>query len=229
MPVPHRSKNPGFSGWQQLRLEEVELHHHFNGRPQNIGVLLGEPSDWLVDVDLDHPRAVALAEQFLPPTPAIFGRPSKRRSHWLYRVSAPVATKKYRSKSAGMIVEVRSTGAQTVLPPSTHEKGEAICWEDETAEPALVDPQELLDAAKLLADTVLAELGERKPPANQPVLSTAPPAAATQPAEPPPDDVAPALFKFIVGRKCGRRRRLSEHRAANDCRAENGREALECR
>ena len=75
VPVPHRSKNPGFHSWQQLRLAEADLPEHFNGRPQNIGVLLGEPSGWLIDVDLDHPRAVELAEQFLPPTPAVGCRP----------------------------------------------------------------------------------------------------------------------------------------------------------
>ena len=127
IPVPHRSKNPGFDGWQRLRLTAETIHDHFNGQPQNIGVLLGEPSGWLIDVDLDHPRAVELAAQFLPPTPAIFGRAGKPRSHWLYRVTAPVATKKYKSKSAGMIVELRSTGTQTVFPPSTHESGEADC------------------------------------------------------------------------------------------------------
>jgi hypothetical protein len=113
IPIPHRSKNPGFEGWQLLRLTADTIHNHFNGQPRNIGVLLGEPSGWLVDVDLDHPRAVELAAQFLPPTPAIFGRPGKERSHWLYRATGPVATKKHRSKSAGMIVELRSTGAQT--------------------------------------------------------------------------------------------------------------------
>lgn len=183
VPVPHRSKNPGFKGWQQLRLEEVELHRHFNGRPQNIGVLLGEPSNWLIDVDLDHARAVALADEFLPRTPAIFGRQGKPRSHWLYRVSAPLATKKFRSKSAGMIAEVRSTGAQTVLPPSTHEKGETICWEEEGAEPALVDPNELLGAVKQLADSVLAELGER----------AAKPKRAERPKPSPTPTVAPVI------------------------------------
>ena len=135
IPVPLRSKNPGFDGWQRLRLTTETIHTHFNGQPQNLGVLLGEPSGWIVDVDLDHPRAVELAPQFLPATPAIFGRAGKSRSHWLYRATRPVATKKHKSKSAGMIVELRSTGSQTVFPPSTHESGEAIAWVDETAEP----------------------------------------------------------------------------------------------
>ncbi len=167
IPVPHRSKNPGFDGWQLLRLTTETLHDHFNGQPQNIGVLLGEPSGWLVDVDLDHPRAVELAAQFLPPTPAIFGRAGKERSHWLYLATGPVATKKHKSKSAGMIVELRSTGAQTVFPPSTHENGEAITWVDEAAEPAAIDPNVLLDCVKRLADTVRIELGERAAPKDR--------------------------------------------------------------
>ena len=125
IPVPHRSKKPILDAWQELRLAEADLPHHFNGKPQNIGGLLGEPSDWRIDVDLDHLRAVALAPGLLPPTPAVFGRAGKPRSHWVYRVTGPIATRKFRSKSQGMIVEIRSTGAQTVLPPSTHFSGEA--------------------------------------------------------------------------------------------------------
>jgi hypothetical protein len=41
IPVPHRDKNPGYTGWEQTRLAEADLPHHFNGNPQNIGVLLG--------------------------------------------------------------------------------------------------------------------------------------------------------------------------------------------
>lgn len=126
LPVPFRSKNPGFDGWQKLRLTEADLRHRFNGQPQNIGVLTGEASRWLIDVDLDRPLAVELAGEFLPPTPAVFGRKSKPRSHWLYYVTGPLKTKKFRSKSAGMIVEVRGTGCQTVVPPSVHESGESI-------------------------------------------------------------------------------------------------------
>ena len=61
IPVPFRSKNPGFKGWEQLRVTRETATKYFNGQPQNIGVLLGEPSGWLIDVDLDHLRAVELA------------------------------------------------------------------------------------------------------------------------------------------------------------------------
>jgi len=177
VPIPYRSKNPGIRGWQTLRIDESELRRHFNGRPQNIGVLLGEPSGWLIDVDLDHLRAVDLAADFLPLTPAIFGRAGKPRSHWLYHVSAPVKTKKFRSRSAGMVVELRSTGAQTVVPPSTHESGEAILWEDEAAEPAVVPPGELLSAVEQLATAVLVDLGEPTRPRSIPASSPAPSSA----------------------------------------------------
>ncbi|MDZ4687103.1 MAG: bifunctional DNA primase/polymerase, partial [Planctomycetaceae bacterium] len=163
IPVPHRSKNPGFKRWEQLRLTSDQLDQHFNGQPQNISVLLGEPSGWLIDVDLDHQRAVELAAQFLPPTALVFGRPAKPRSHWLYRVTAPLVTKKFSSRSSGMIVEVRSTGTHTVFPPSTHEIGEPIAWDDEQQEPAEVDPALLLESAQRLAEAVLIELGEKRP------------------------------------------------------------------
>lgn len=164
IPVPFRSKKPTIKGWPTLRIEPADFSHHFNGKPSNIGVLLGEPSHWLVDVDLDHALCIELADLFLPPTALVFGRKSKRRSHRLYRTTSPVATRKRRSKSAGMLVELRSTGAQTVIPPSIHERGEAIEWEDSDAEPALVDPAELIACINRLADEVLVRLGEKRPP-----------------------------------------------------------------
>ena len=50
IPVPARKKIPVLKGWTDLRLSESDLPAHFNGTG-NIGVLLGEPSGWLVDVD----------------------------------------------------------------------------------------------------------------------------------------------------------------------------------
>ena len=50
----------------------------------NIGILTGEPSGWLIDIDLDCPEAVAAARLLLPPTGFVYGRPSNPDSHWLY-------------------------------------------------------------------------------------------------------------------------------------------------
>src|ERR1044071_9705562 len=78
LPVPFKSKNPNFTGWQHFSTIEAELSAHFNGHPQNIGVRLGQPSRDLVDVDLDCGEALSIASFFLPATGAIFGRPDRK-------------------------------------------------------------------------------------------------------------------------------------------------------
>jgi len=213
IPIPHRTKKAIDKGWPQMRLTRETLDQHFNGRPLNIGVLMGEPSGWLVDVDLDHLRAVELAPQFLPPTTLVFGRPGKPRSHWLYRVAAPLVTEKFSSKSSGMIVEVRSTGTQTVFPPSVHESGESITWEDENQQPAEVDPEALIESAKGLAHAVLVELGEKRPARERKKRRTAKPEPhepTTQAPSVPEDRAARCLAAMlrtgIVDQQDGSRR-----------------------
>src|SRR5207248_5806502 len=54
LPVPHKAKGPNKEGWQELRITVEELDDHFPAdHPLNVGLLLGEPSRGLVDVDLD--------------------------------------------------------------------------------------------------------------------------------------------------------------------------------
>jgi len=171
IPIPYRSKNPGRNGWEKERHTEADVLHLFNGKPSNIGVLLGEPSGGLVDIDLDHETTLRLVSQFLPATGAVFGRESKPRSHWLYRVTGePKESRRYKSKSAGTLVEYRSTGCQTVFPPSTHECGEAILW-DEAGEPAVIEAWKLFAAVKRLADAALKELGEAAKHSSRPIAS----------------------------------------------------------
>jgi hypothetical protein len=158
VPIPYRSKVPVLDGWQQLRLTEQQLDEYFNLARQNIGVLLGEPSNWLIDVDLDHALAVELAAQFLPSTGAIFGRKSKRRSHWLYIASCPISTRQWRlPKTRTMVVELRSTGGQTVFPGSVHSGGEPIEW-DLDGEPAVVNPSEISTALQKIFELVCKQL-----------------------------------------------------------------------
>src|SRR5712692_7677623 len=85
VPVPRGEKGPRLKNWQNLRLEEAELPKHFHGK-KNVGLLLGEPSRGLVDIDLDCLEAIAAAEVWLPPTQLIHGRKSKPRSHWWFVV-----------------------------------------------------------------------------------------------------------------------------------------------
>src|SRR3954466_405039 len=85
IPIPHMAKKPLGDGWQNLRITEADLGQHFNGEPQNIGVVLGPASGGLSDVDLDCPEAIAVAPYLLPKTGAMFGRKTARDSHRLYR------------------------------------------------------------------------------------------------------------------------------------------------
>jgi hypothetical protein len=159
VPVPHKTKAPWIPGWEQLRLTEAELPLHFRaGQPQNIGVLLGDPSGCLVDVDLDHSLAVQLAARFLPKTTTVFGRISKPRSHWLFYLSEDAPTRQWRlPHRKKMVVELRSTGAQTVFPGSTHPLGEQIQW-DTFGEPARVEPAYLEQCIESLYECVCKSL-----------------------------------------------------------------------
>ncbi|MBC7855410.1 MAG: DUF3987 domain-containing protein, partial [Pirellulaceae bacterium] len=159
IPVPYRQKGPIIDQWQNLRIEVETLPKYFVGRC-NVGVLTGEPSSGLIDVDLDHPLAVELAPQFLPATNCVFGREGKPRSHFLYLAPGAETHKRTTGKIAGMIVELRATGLQTVFPGSVHENGETIEWA-ENREPAVVDPSVLRMAVDALADEVERRLGLR--------------------------------------------------------------------
>ncbi len=163
LPLDFRKKGIYREGWQDLRLTDADLPRAFAGR-KNIGVLTGEPSGWLVDIDLDHELAVELADEFLPSTRSEFGRVGKPRSHRLYVVTAPIDTHKRKtpkdeSGKDKMIVELRSTGCQTVFPGSVHEDtGEPIEWVVDEA-PTVIDPAELKAAVDALANEVLRRLG----------------------------------------------------------------------
>lgn len=109
-------KRPIGNDWLEKPAHPIE---DFSGH-HNIGVALGAKSGGLADIDIDHPDLLAAAPYFLPPTGAKFGRyygkSEQSLAHWLYR--AP-ADKTYVLKYQGKVVcEIRSTGGQTVFPPS---------------------------------------------------------------------------------------------------------------
>ncbi len=162
-PVPVRGKKPiAGDGWQNLRLTVADVPRYFtNG--ENIGIILGEPSGNLTDADLDCPEAVAAAAYLLPETRSVFGRASRRRSHWEY-TSPAAKTEKFvdprrrkDGEDAAMLVELRSTGGQTVFPGSVHETGELIEWEPEAekARPQYVAAPDLRAAVARVAAAAL--------------------------------------------------------------------------
>jgi hypothetical protein len=104
-------------------------------------------------VDLDHPDALAIADDYLPRTEAIEGRAGKPRAHRYYRVKDVPAwaespakdavdaarragekpgpfTKHIRHKDTKkQLFDLIGTGGQVVAPPSLHPKGERREWE----------------------------------------------------------------------------------------------------
>jgi putative DNA primase/helicase len=160
IPVPYRQKNPARAGWQNLRITPENAAEYFKAEPVNFGLLTGEPSGWIVDVDLDHELAIQMAAEHLPATPAVFGRPSRPRSHRLYRSTGPINSMQIRSITQGMVVELRAANMQTIIPPSVHVSGELIEWEEGGEEPAFVNPQELVEAVRRLGNAVKVQLGE---------------------------------------------------------------------
>jgi predicted P-loop ATPase len=161
-PVPNRSKKPVVEGWPSLRLTEVDLPRYFDGKAQNIGIILGDESG-STDVDLDCAEALAIAHPFLPETNLVFGRASRPASHYIYRCDPPVVSLKFSDpiivdKNENTLVELRcrkkddTAGFQTVVPESVHESGELIRFEPgRNGYPANIDAETLVKAVQRVA------------------------------------------------------------------------------
>lgn len=155
VPVPPGQKGPSVKGWPALRLSVEELPQYF-AENDNIGWLTGEASGNLVDVDLDCNQAVSLAEAFLPKTERVHGRKERPKSHYWYTVTPLPRPMKFADINGNCLVELRSTGQQTLIPPSIHPNGQRLRWEA-TGEPARVEPETLCNAvAKVAAGALLA-------------------------------------------------------------------------
>lgn len=153
VPVPRGEKGPVIKGWPSLRLTEADLPKHFSNG-ENIGLILGV--NGLTDVDLDSPESLVLADEILPPTTRHHGRASKPDSHRWYVVGVPPKPTKYADVDGTCLVELRSTGQQTLVPPSVHPCGERFVWTAD-GEPARVDTPTLEKAvARLAAASLLA-------------------------------------------------------------------------
>jgi DNA polymerase I-like protein with 3'-5' exonuclease and polymerase domains len=158
--VPHKSKNPGYGGWQDVRATAADLDRLFpRGRASNLGILNGAPSANHHDADLDCPEAIAAAGPLLPPTGWVFGRTSARRAHHIFHTDRPLgrAQLTFTDLDEKMLAELRGTGGMTVYPPSTHEgTGEPITW-DVFTEPAEVRLDDLQrDVARVAAAALIA-------------------------------------------------------------------------
>lgn len=160
VPIPKGQKAPRIPDWQQLRLSAEQLDDYFHA-DANVGILLGEPSGGLVDVDIDHEAALRLAHR-LPATDRVHGRTKKPNSHHWYQATGKLpTTTRFRDPVTGeTLIELRSSGGQTVVPPSVYLLGDGkdhLVWAKD-GEPAAIDGTELLHrVAKVAAAAVLAK------------------------------------------------------------------------
>ncbi|GBD17674.1 DNA polymerase I [bacterium HR27] len=148
------SKQTFERGWSSDPPDLDALLTRLDGRLWNVGLLLGPMSNGLVDLDLDCPEALTLADSFLPPTDAVFGRSSKPRAHRLYRCDPVPPSAAYRDVDGTMLVELRADRRLTMVPPSVHPSGEPVTWHADGA-PAQVDPARLAESVRRLAAAAL--------------------------------------------------------------------------
>ena len=151
VPIPPRQKGPVLDGWQKLRIDSPEGWFQSNS---NIGVILGSG---LICVDLDHPLAVELADQFLPPTGMIAGRTNGGKTHWFYRVPGEFKKVQFVSECKQKMVEILGDGQQVVVGPSVHPSGDI--YDNLEGEPATVEAAAIVEACRLLSMRCFSILG----------------------------------------------------------------------
>jgi hypothetical protein len=168
VPVPKGGKKPVIDDWYTVCAQKAErdLSDLFrNG--ENIGVLLGEASNGLIDIDIDAPEALVFADEYLSDTHLVHGRTSKPRSHRWYVVPEMRETKQFRAPNKKMLIEIRGgrlpnqkeegKSFQTIVPPSVHESGERIEWV-ENDDPMKADARDLQRRVAVIASgTLLAQ------------------------------------------------------------------------
>lgn len=147
-------KNPVLGEWNDLPSSDLRRGYHTDS---NIGSRWGATAGNRVDADLDALLARPLADEILPLTGAIFGRAGKPMSHRIYEADEAIATKQFVDPVTGsMLVELRSTDSQSMLPGSTHPDGEPIEWHRFGAPAVVRGPELLADMHYLAACTLMA-------------------------------------------------------------------------
>lgn len=155
VPVPYGEKSPAMKDWQNFLITHDNVASYFAHGQSNIALLTGETSNGVVDIDIDSMDALAPAETILPYTGYIYGRSSKPKSHYLYRLlGKDFKTVKFDSKDHGTIVELRGNSCCSILPHSVHPSGESYdaVKQEEILE---LSRSELLKSVGLLAYTTL--------------------------------------------------------------------------
>ncbi len=147
VPLRPKTKECYDPGWKDTEFSPGDFNPDDNIGIKSVG--------GIVDIDLDCPEAVAMADHFLPPTGAIYGRTSKPKSHRLYiaEINKPKAHHDAVGDKKLCLAEIR-VNHQSMAPPSTHPDGEKVRW-DQEGEAAKVKAEHLIRSVQLLSTASL--------------------------------------------------------------------------
>jgi hypothetical protein len=179
--IPAGAKCPKDRGWQLHGVPEPSLFRATDA----VGLIMGPLSGGLIGVDLDFHgedrEAWEAADELLPDTELIDGRPGKLRSHRMYaltdtswpdellprlgcetRAAMDAGTlprfpgTRHFSNGNGRTIDLLGAGSQMVIPPSHHAGSgtNRVWWDGEPGEPGAIAYADLLAAILELA-TVL--------------------------------------------------------------------------
>ena len=152
IPVPAGEKNPNRKGWERERHTLEDIPRCWNNG-QNIGLLTGKPSGWLVDVDLDVPEALSIADRFLDPT-RTSGHEHAPESHWWYFAEGAETVEFRDTDGKKKLVEFRADGRQSLVAPSLHPEGPEYVW-NPALEVATAEAGDLEHKVRALATATL--------------------------------------------------------------------------
>lgn len=153
IPIQTNDKRPAIKGWQEFaerRPTEADVSHW--PRSSNIGLALGGTTQLIA---LDYDNHLEIGERIAARLPQSPCRKVGQKG-WtdFYRYNGERSRKW--SKNGETVVELLSTGRQTVIPPSIHPCGEAYRW---VTELTLLDDVELPVLPADLSRIVEEELG----------------------------------------------------------------------
>ena len=186
VPIPPGQKGPIMKNWPAFRCTEAGAEAAFSQRG-NIGIIL---TSGLVCIDLDHPMAVSLAAEYLPPTDCVIGRPGNPSSHWFYRISGPpIPNRMLRYTLDGAwhtVLDVLAEGKQVLVGPSIHPSGDQ--YDPLQGQEGTVTALALLLAVESLFGAVVGVLrasGLRVGELASPALASAPSKGSKAPPDGP--------------------------------------------
>lgn len=152
-----KTKRPRDEGWPDIPITDVAGLSRFQ-KGDNVGVILGKASRFLIDTDGDAPEVAPLSD-LLPGTRCAFGR-HDAITHWFHYLAQHVEGFTewigYAYNSREKLIELRYQGRQTMLPGSVHPDGDRPFWITwPPPQPTVVDLRDLENACRVIAAIIL--------------------------------------------------------------------------